>query len=63
MSTQDKIKQASNDLSNVDNAKIVDGLRGIGLDDEKVLGVLNIISNSCKSCFDGDYKCQCWNDE
>jgi len=29
----------------------------------KWLAILKLIDNTCHYCWDGDSKCQCWNDE
>jgi hypothetical protein len=32
-------------------------------DDAMLADVLDIISSTCNHCWDGDNRCQCWNDE
>lgn len=38
-------------------------LREIKLNDEQILGVIEVLFSTCRSCWDNHNGCQCWNDE
>lgn len=59
----DKIKQWCADVSySGDDNLFITRLRSKGLNDKQIEGVIDALDSTCKECFDGDSKCQCWND-
>lgn len=65
MTDEDKIKKWVNDntYSSSTDIMLLEKLNEKGLSKSQIVGMLEILENICRHCWDNAFGCQCWNDE